>query len=105
MVVDKTSDAAQGTWNIRLQTPMGEKHGVLELATSGSVLTGSLSDGEHFAAISDGRVNGNRLTWSAKITKPMRLSFKFTAVVEADTISGSARHLLGSASFTGTRVR
>jgi hypothetical protein len=33
----------------------------------------------------------------------MRLTFKFTAVVDADRISGSARHLLGSATFTGVR--
>ena len=95
----------QGKWNIKLLTPMGEKQGVLELVTSGTILTGSLSDGEHFAAISDGRVDGNRLSWTAKITQPMRLSFKFSAVVEDDTISGAARHLLGKASFTGTRVR
>jgi hypothetical protein len=94
----------QGKWNITLKTPLGEKTGVLELAANGAILTGSMSDGEHFAAISDGRVDGNRLSWSAKIVKPMRLSFKFTALVEEDKISGSARHLLGNATFTGTRA-
>jgi len=59
------------------------------------VLTGSLSDAEHYAAISDGKVEGNQLSWSAKVTKPMRMSFKFTATVEADRISGAAKHLLG----------
>lgn len=94
----------QGKWNITLKTPVGERQGVLELATAGTTLTGSMSDGEHFAAISDGRVDGNRLSWSAKITKPMRLSLKFSAVVEQDSITGAARHLLGNASFTGTRA-
>jgi hypothetical protein len=94
----------QGKWNIVLKTPMGDKTGVLELSTAGTTLTGVMSDGEHSAAISDGRVEGNRLSWTAKITKPMRLSFKFSALVEADTISGSARHMLGSATFTGTRA-
>jgi hypothetical protein len=93
-----------GKWNITLKTPMGDKTGVLELATAGTALTGTMSDGKHFAAISDGRVDGNRLSWSAKITQPMRLSFKFNAVVEEDRISGSARHLLGNATFTGTRA-
>ncbi len=59
------------------------------------MLTGSLSDAEHYAAISDGKVEGNQLSWSAKVTKPMRMSFKFTATVEADRISGAAKHLLG----------
>ena len=94
----------QGKWNITIKTPMGDKSGVLDLKIEGTMLTGSLSDAEHYAAISDGKVEGNKLSWSAKITKPMRMSFKFTATVEADRISGAAKHLLGKATFTGTRA-
>jgi hypothetical protein len=94
----------EGKWNITIKTPMGDKPGVLELKTEGTVLTGSLSDGEHHAAISDGKVQGNKLKWTAKITTPMRMSFKFTATVEADRISGAAKHLLGKATFTGSRA-
>ncbi len=94
----------QGKWNITIKTPVGDKSGVLELKTEGMRLTGSLSDADHFAAISDGTVEGNQLSWSAKITKPMRMSFKFTATVEADRISGAAKHLLGKVTFTGTRA-
>jgi hypothetical protein len=94
----------EGRWNITIKTPMGEKSGVLDLKTEGSALTGSMSDADHYAAISDGKVQGNQLSWSAKITKPMRMSLKFTATVEADHISGAAKHLLGKATFTGTRA-
>ena len=94
----------QGRWNITIKTPMGDKSGVLDLKIEGSVLTGSMSDADHYAAISDGKVQGNQLSWSAKMTKPMRMSLKFTATVEADRISGAAKHLLGKATFTGTRA-
>ena len=94
----------QGKWHITIKTPMGDKSGVLDLTVDGKTLTGSLSDAEHHVAISDGRVEGNKLSWKAKITTPMRLSFKFSAIVEQDRISGDARHLLGSATFSGTRV-
>jgi hypothetical protein len=94
----------EGRWNITIKTPVGEKSGVLDLKTEGSALTGSMSDADHYAAISDGKVQGNQLSWSAKITKPMRMSLKFTATVEADHISGAAKHLLGKATFTGTRA-
>jgi hypothetical protein len=93
----------QGKWNITIKTPVGDKSGVLDLHIDGSTLTGSLSDADHYAAISDGKVVGNQLSWSAKMTKPMRLTFKFTATVEEDRISGAAKHLLGSATFTGRR--
>ena len=94
----------QSKWNITVATPMGERSGVLELCIDGDTLTGSLSDGEHVVALDDGKIQGNRLSWSAKITKPMRLNFKFTATIDADRISGSARHMLGSAAFTGMRA-
>jgi hypothetical protein len=95
---------AHGKWNVTIKTPIGVRSGVLDLNVDGGKLTGSLSDGEHRASISEGRIDGNRLSWSAKIDKPMRLTFKFSAVVDADRISGSARNLLGSATFTGVRA-
>jgi hypothetical protein len=95
---------AHGKWNVTIKTPMGNRAGVLELNVEGRKLTGSLSDGEHHVQINDGKIEGNRLSWSAKIEKPMRLTFKFSAVVDADRISGRARNLLGSATFSGVRV-
>jgi hypothetical protein len=96
--------SAHGKWNVTLKTPIGERTGVLDLKVDGNKLTGALSDGQHHAPISDGKIDGNRLSWSAKIEKPMRLTFKFSAVVDADRISGSARNLLGSATFAGVRA-
>jgi hypothetical protein len=97
-------NTAQGKWKVTINTPMGDRSGVLELRVDGIAVTGSLSDGEHHVAITDGKLDGNALTWQAKITKPMRLSFKFTATVEGDRITGSARHMLGTATFAGTRL-
>jgi hypothetical protein len=94
----------EGKWNITMKTPMGDKAGVLDLRTEGASLTGSLSGADHYAAITEGKVDGNKLSWSAKITQPMRMNIKFTATVEADRISGAAKHLLGKATFTGTRA-
>jgi len=93
----------QSKWNITIDTPMGVRSGVLELHIEGSTLSGSLSDGDHHVAISHGRIEGNKLSWQAKITKPMRLSFKFSALIEDGRITGTARHMLGTATFTGTR--
>ena len=97
-------NGAQGRWRVTIDTPMGVRSGVLELTIEGDRLSGSLSDGEHHVPLSDGRVRGDELTWSAKVQKPMRLSFKFTARVLGDRIEGVARHMLGSAKFTGERV-
>lgn len=94
---------AQGRWNITIDTPMGDKAGVLELNVNGATVTGSLFDADHRVEITHGRIDGNHLSWQARISKPMRLSVKFTAVVDRDRISGEARHMLGTARFAGTR--
>jgi hypothetical protein len=94
----------QGKWNVTIKAPMGDKSGVLDLSVSGNSLSGSLSDADHHVTISDGKIEGNKLSWKARITKPMHLSFKFTAIVEQDRISGTARHMLGTATFSGTRA-
>ena len=83
---------------------MGDKSGVLKMRVDGNTVTGSLSDADHHVDISDGKLEGNRVSWHAGSSKPMRLSFKFTAVVEENRIVGDARHVLGSAPFTGTRL-
>ena len=92
-------------WKVTIKTPMGERSGMLDLQIDGKKLSGSLSDAEHHAVIEEGRADGSRLSWTAKVTKPMRLSLKFTAVIDADQISGTAKHLLGSATFSGVRVQ
>jgi hypothetical protein len=93
-----------GKWQVTLKTPVGDKSGVLTLKAEGSTLSGSLSDGEHHAAIEGGRVEGNHLSWTAQIEKPMRLKFKFTAEVAEDRIRGEAKHMLGTATFEGRRA-
>jgi hypothetical protein len=93
-----------GKWQITIKTPMGDKSGVLDLKAEGTALTGSLSDDTHHIPISDGKVCGNELSWSAKITKPMRMNFRFTATVDAECIRGTAKYTLGKATFSGTRV-
>jgi hypothetical protein len=94
----------QGRWNITINTPMGDKSGVLELKAEGTTLTGSLSDASHHVEISDCKIEGNTLYWSAKVSSPTHMKFKFTATVDNDRISGVAKHLLGKATFTGTRA-
>ncbi len=95
---------AHGKWNVTIQTPFGDRLGVLDLVVDGDRVTGSLSDAEFFAPITDGRVEGSELRWSAKISKPMRLSFRFSAIVDADCIRGEAKHLFGTARFSGRRA-
>ena len=97
------SSSVRGKWNIIIKTPLGDKPGILDLETDGTSLSGTLTDADNTSIIADGKVDGMKLQWTSKLSKPMPMSLTFTAAVDGNRISGAARHMLGSAAFRGTR--
>lgn len=94
-----------GSYDVTTKTPMGDQKGTLTLASDGDSLTGSLSGDQGTIDISDGKINGEELTWNASITSPMPMKLEFTAQVDGDEISGSVKlGMFGSAQFSGTRI-
>ena len=55
--------SADGTWNLTMQTPMGERRSTLTLSTSGGTLTGKQEAEGNTTDIADGSVNGNDVSW------------------------------------------
>jgi hypothetical protein len=97
--------AADGTWTIAIETPMGTRNTTLVLSTEGGVLKGTQSEGSESTEIADGSVNGNQLAWKVSISNPMPMDLDFTAEVDGDKISGKAATMMfGSFPFTGTRA-
>ena len=82
--------AADGTWNLTLQTPMGERRSVLTLATSGATLTGTQEAEGNTTDISEGSVNGNEVSWKVSITNPMPLTLTFNGTVDGNSLNGNA---------------
>ena len=97
--------AADGTWNLTMQTPMGERRSMLTLSTAGGALTGKQEAEGNTTDIADGTVNGNELSWKVSITNPMPLTLTFTGTVDGNTLNGSAdTGMFGSFPFEGTRA-
>jgi hypothetical protein len=97
--------SADGTWNTTINTPMGAQNGTLTLQTSGSTLTGKMAGAQGEIALTDGKVDGNNLTWKAAMTSPMPMTLEFSATVDGDKISGNVKlGAFGNATFTGTRA-
>jgi len=97
--------AADGTWNLTMQTPMGERRSTLTLSTAGGALTGKQEAEGNTTDIAEGTVNGNELSWKVSITNPMPLTLTFTGTVDGDTLNGSAdTGMFGSFPFEGTRA-
>ena len=65
---------------------------------------GNQSAAQGSGPLENGKVNGNDVSWSAKITSPMPMTLDFTGTVEGDKISGSVKAgAFGSFPFSGTR--
>ena len=97
--------SADGTWNTTINSPMGAQSGTLTLQTSGATLTGKMSGAQGEIALTDGTVDGNKLTWKAAMTNPMPITLEFSATIDGDKISGNVNlGAFGTATLTGTRA-
>jgi hypothetical protein len=97
--------AADGTWNLTMDTPMGERRSTLTLSTAGGALTGKQEAEGNTTDIADGSVNGNNLSWKVSITNPMPLTLTFNGTVEGNNLTGTAdTGMFGSFPFQGTRA-
>jgi hypothetical protein len=97
--------AVDGTWNITMSTPMGERNAPLTLNSAGGALTGTMAADGQSTEIFDGTANGDDVAWKVSITNPMPLTLAFTGKVSGDSISGEMGiGPMGSFPFKGTKA-
>ena len=95
--------AIDGKWNLVIKTPMGEQTGTLTLKQEGDALTGQMSGNTGDVAIENGRVEGDKLLWAAKVTSPMPITLEFEGAQDGDNLNGTVQlGAFGSSTFTGT---
>jgi len=98
--------AADGKWQLTINTPLGAQESTLTISTSGASLTGtqSAASGDE-KPIEDGKVSGDQISWKASISKPMAMTLEFSATVEGDSMTGSVKlGMFGTQSFRGVRA-
>jgi hypothetical protein len=95
----------EGTWKVTMNTPMGSQNATLNFNVQGNELHGTMSGPQGEIEISDGKVDGDKASWSAALTQPMPITLEFQANVDGDKISGDVKlGSFGNASFSGTRA-
>ena len=77
-----------GSWNATLKTPIGVLNAVFHITEVDGVIGGVASTDAESVDILDAVVDGNRMTWTQKVTTPMKLTLKFDVTVDGDTMSG-----------------
>ena len=87
--------SADGSWKTTINSPMGVQQGTLTIKTEGATFTGQMAGAQGAQDIS-GKVDGDTLTWGAKLTQPFPIDLEFTVTVtvgssEAVGIAGNRR--------------
>ncbi len=93
-----------GTYECVTKTPMGDQKSDVTIVVDGDTFTGSNVGAMGSMDLENGKVDGNKLTWSMKMTVPMPMTLEGEAVVDGDTLTGSVKAgAFGSFPMSGTR--
>jgi len=98
--------AIDGTYNITIVTPMGERPASLTLVTNGNALRGKFSSQQGDQEWDGGTVNGNDVAWSNDFSGAMgQMQLDFSGTVGGDELSGTVQFgAMGAGTFIGTRA-
>ena len=93
-----------GTYECVTKTPMGDQKSDVTIVVDGDTFTGSNVGAMGSMDLENGKVDGNKLTWSMKMTVPMPMTLEGEATVDGDTLTGSVKAgAFGSFPMSGTR--
>ncbi|AOF99508.1 MAG: hypothetical protein ACT6R2_05120 [Blastomonas fulva] len=93
-----------GQYDCVTKSPMGDQKSVLTVNVDGDSWTGSNAGQMGALDITDGKVDGNTLTWTMDMKVPMPMKLEGTATVDGDTITGQVKAgAFGTMAMTGTR--
>lgn len=95
-----------GSWNATLVTPIGTMIAVFNITEMDGVLGGVATTDAESVDILDAVADGNRLTWTQKVTTPMKLTLKFDVTVDGDSMNGGYKAgIFPSSTVRATRTR
>ena len=93
-----------GQYECVTKSPMGDQKSVLTVNVDGDSWTGSNAGQMGSLDITDGKVDGNTLTWTIDMKVPMPMKLEGTATVDGDTITGQIKAgAFGTMAMSGTR--
>lgn len=94
-----------GTYDCLTDTPLGKQKGVLTVVPGeGDTFAGEISGDLGSMKISDGRIDGQTLSWNMKMTMPMPMDLECAATVEGDYLAGTVKAgMFGSMTLTGKK--
>jgi hypothetical protein len=94
-----------GTWNLTLNSPLGDQAARLDISDTDGVLHGTLTGKGDPTPVQRLEVNGSEVSFAADADTPVgRLNLAFSGAVTGDAISGKYQTPFGGFDFSGTRA-
>lgn len=89
--VHATAPLYEGKWEVIISTPIGKLETRLVIHTdNGSIRGTATQDGETVEFIHP-RVQGDKLVWDLRVSKPMKLQLHFEVIVQGNVMTGTAK--------------
>jgi hypothetical protein len=97
--------SVSGTYDVVIKSPMGDQASKFTVVADGDTFTGTNSGAMGSTECENGKIDGNTLTWSMKITVPMPMTLDGSATIDGDTVTGSVKAgAFGTFPLTGKRA-
>ncbi|MBV8687183.1 MAG: hypothetical protein JOZ90_15075 [Alphaproteobacteria bacterium] len=94
-----------GSWECGVETPVGPRRFVAEITSSGERFEALVKGNFGELQITDGKLDGDVMTWSMTIKTPLSMKLDCTATVNGDQLNGSvSAGVFGKYPLTGTRI-
>jgi len=93
-----------GAYDIITKTPMGDQPSVFTVISEGDRFNGTNAGPLGSLDVKDGKVDGNRLTWTMEMTMPMPMTLSAEAIIAEGKITGTIdAGAFGTLTMAGTR--
>jgi len=94
-----------GTYEVVTKTPMGDQKSTMTVVVDGDSFTGTNAGAMGSMSMDNGKVDGNKLTWTMNMTVPMPMTLEGEATVDGDSITGTVKAgAFGAFPMSGSRV-
>lgn len=94
-----------GIYEVVTKTPMGDQKSTMTVDVSGDSFTGTNAGAQGTLTMENGKIDGNKLTWTMNMTVPMPMTLEGEATVDGDAITGGVKAgAFGTFPLSGSRV-
>lgn len=92
-------------WALTIATPIGRQQVTVRLWDADGHLEGEATGSEETVPLLELARDGDRLTWSQRINRPLRLNLRFDVTIDGDRMTGTSRAgRLPSSRISGVRT-